>query len=35
MVLANGFAPGILRAILAGEPVGTLFRETSGNMSSL
>jgi glutamate 5-kinase len=27
MVLANGFAPGILRSILAGEPVGTLFRE--------
>ncbi|HYF95872.1 MAG TPA: glutamate 5-kinase [Symbiobacteriaceae bacterium] len=30
MVLANGGAPGVLRAIVAGEPVGTLFAEEVG-----
>lgn len=30
MVLANGGAPGVLRSILAGETVGTLFGEVAG-----
>ncbi|HWI53456.1 MAG TPA: glutamate 5-kinase [Symbiobacteriaceae bacterium] len=30
MVLANGALPGVLRSILAGETVGTLFREVAG-----
>lgn len=29
-VLANGAAPGVLRSIMAGETVGTLFREEAG-----
>ena len=30
MVLANGAAPGVLRSILAGETIGTLFKEVAG-----